>query len=66
MGTDADQATSYDYPVHAGPVYKITPIQLMASQNFHVSVNYLSATVDITNEGRIGIILGGFLYRLSQ
>lgn len=66
MATDADQATVYDYATHAGPVYKITPIQLMANQNFNVSVNYPGATVNITNAGRIGVILGGFMYRLSQ
>lgn len=66
MATDADQATVFDYPTHAGPVYKITPVQLMANQNFSVTLNYPSATVDITNAGVIGIILGGFLYRMSQ
>jgi len=66
MGTDADQQFAYDYATHAGPIYKITPVQLMANQNFNVSLNYPSATVDITNAGKIGIILGGFSYRLSQ
>lgn len=66
MTTDADQASVYDYATHAGPVYNITPIQLMANQNFDVTLNFPSATVDINNNARIGIILGGFMYRLSQ
>lgn len=64
--TATDQQWAYDYATNAGPIYKITPVQLMANQNFNVSLNYPSAAVDITNAGRIGIILGGFSYRLSQ
>lgn len=65
MTTDADQATVFDYATAAGPIYRITPVKLMANQNFAVTVNFDSA-VPVNNAGRIGIVLGGYLYRLSQ
>jgi hypothetical protein len=65
MGTDADQSVVFDYATHAGPVRRITPIKLMANQNFAVTLNFDSA-ISVDSDARVGIILGGFLYRLSQ
>lgn len=56
-----------DYATFAGPTYEITPIELVPNQNFTVTLNWptpvpLPSGID----GRIGVILSGFQYRLSQ
>ena len=56
-----------DYAVFTGPVYQITPVRLIPTQNFNVSLNWATAVALPSGvNGRIGVILGGFLYRLSQ
>lgn len=66
-GNNADAATNsmVDYATFAGPLYEIVPYRLIPTQNFNVSLNWPTA-VTITAQSRIGVILGGFLYRLSQ
>ena len=54
-----------DYAVHCGRYYSITPVKLPSNQNFNVSINF-NALVTTTVAGRIGVILDGFQYRLSQ
>lgn len=54
-----------DYSVHGGKYYGITPVKLPTTQNFDVSLNFPTA-IAITVAGTIGVILDGFLYRLSQ
>jgi hypothetical protein len=56
-----------DYAVHCGRYYAITPVKLTANQNFRVTINYpVAVATPSTVAGRIGVILDGFLYRLSQ
>lgn len=54
-----------DYARHAGRYYSITPVKIPANQNFRVTINY-PALAPIAVAGKIGVILDGFLYRLSQ
>lgn len=54
-----------DYAVHGGKYYSITPVKLPTTQNFNVSANFPTA-IPINVNGTIGVILDGFLYRLSQ
>ncbi len=54
-----------DYAVHSGKYYSITPVKLPTTQNFNVTLNFPTA-VAINVDGTIGVILDGFLYRLSQ
>lgn len=54
-----------DYAVHAGRYYTITPVKIPKNQNFNVTLNF-PAAVGISVAGTIGVILDGFLYRLSQ
>lgn len=63
----ADGQSMVDYATFAGPVYSISPVRLTSNQNFKVTLNWPAAVpLPSTNEGRIGVILGGFQYRLSQ
>jgi len=65
-GEVADQAITADYASFGGPVYEmIPPILLVPSQNFNVTLNW-PAAVAISLAGRIGINMGGILYRNSQ
>jgi hypothetical protein len=48
-----------------GKVYETIPIAIPQSQNFSVSLNFASA-VSVQNGARIGVILNGVYYRLSQ
>lgn len=60
------QATSISYASFGGPTYQLQPnILLTPSQNFIVTLNWPTA-VAISAAGRIGINLGGVLYRNSQ
>lgn len=54
-----------DYAVHSGRYYSITPVKLPSNQNFNVSLNFPTA-IAVNAAGRIGVILDGFQYRLSQ
>lgn len=54
-----------DYARHAGRYYSITPVKIPANQNFRVTLNYPTAAA-VAVAGKIGVILDGFLYRLSQ
>lgn len=56
-----------DYASFCGEPYRFTPVLLEPNQNFHVSLNWPTAVaLPSTVAGRIGIILDGDLYRLSQ
>ncbi|MEE9119412.1 MAG: hypothetical protein V3U02_12575 [Calditrichia bacterium] len=68
LGGYADHGTgafSSTYSTGAGKLYEITPVKLVANQNFNVTVNFPVATA-IVVAGNIGVILNGFQYRLSQ
>lgn len=54
-----------DYAKHSGRYYSITPVKLPANQNFNVTLNFPVA-IAASATGTIGVILDGFLYRLSQ
>ncbi len=65
-GTNAAAiGTAVDYAVHSGRYYSITPVKLPSNQNFNVSLNF-PAVIATSVAGRIGVILDGFQYRLSQ
>lgn len=61
----ATQTAFIDYAKHAGRYYSITPVKLPANQNFNVTLNFPTA-IAASVAGTIGVILDGFLYRLSQ
>lgn len=62
----ASRVTVIDYASWGGPVYMMAPpILLVPTQNFQVSVNWPTA-VAISVAGRMGVNLGGILYRNSQ
>lgn len=71
-GSDAAATTTaavsnvIDYAVFAGPIYEIVPYRLIPTQNFSVTLRFPNGQVPVTADSRIGIVLGGFLYRLSQ
>lgn len=68
-GTPAAAAIQgVDYAVWAGPVYNIVPLRLISQQNFRVDVNFANGVVALpsTVDGRIGVRLNGFRYRLAQ
>lgn len=54
-----------DYAKSAGRYYSITPVKIPANQNFNVSLNFPTA-IAASVAGTVGVILDGFLYRLSQ
>jgi len=54
-----------DYMTTTGRYYSITPVRIPANQNFNVTLNFPTA-IAVTTAGKIGVILDGFLYRLSQ
>jgi hypothetical protein len=62
-----DETTFIEYAVHCGKYYAITPVKIPRNQNFNVTLNF-PALIPLVGEadGRIGVILDGFLYRLSQ
>lgn len=62
----ASRVTIVDYASFAGPVYELaSPILLVPTQNFQVTLNWPTA-VATTVAGRIGVNLGGLMYRNSQ
>jgi hypothetical protein len=65
-GEVADSSIRVDYASFGGPVYELEPhILLVPTQNFTVTLNWPTA-VGISVAGRIGVNLGGILYRNSQ
>lgn len=63
--TAATTNNNVDYARSQGRYYAITPLKIPASQNFDVTINW--ETVQAATDGaRIGVILDGYLYRLSQ
>jgi hypothetical protein len=63
----ANQLTRVGYASFAGDAYLITPIRLVSNQNFNVTLNWPTAVaLPSTVAGRIGVVLNGVLYRLSQ
>lgn len=66
-GDPAVTYQAYDYAVHCGKYYAITPVKIPRNQNFSVALTFPVAIPAAGGEGgRIGCILDGFLYRLSQ
>ena len=56
-----------DYATFAGPVKQITPVLLEPTQNFSVTLRWPTAVaLPSTVAGRIGVILEGEQYKLSQ
>jgi len=67
IGTNATPiGTLVDYATHSGRYYSITPVKLPSNQNFNVTLNFTPAVIPTLTDGRIGVILDGFQYRLSQ
>lgn len=63
----ADGQSMIDYATFAGPIYQISPVRLTSNQNFKVSLNWPTGVpLPSGVNGRIGVILMGFQYRLSQ
>jgi len=59
--------TAVDYATFAGPIYNISPVRLTSNQNFDVTLRWPTALpLPSLNDARIGVILMGFQYRLSQ
>lgn len=63
-GTVANQ-TDVAFARGVGKVYEVIPIAIPQNQNFQVSLNYATAQT-VATAGRIGVILNGSYYRLSQ
>lgn len=57
--------TFVDYAVSCGRYYSITPVKIPANQNFNVTLNF-PAVIATAVDATVGVILDGFLYRLSQ
>lgn len=65
-GEVADSSIRVDYASFGGPTYELVPnILLVPTQNFKVTLNW-PAAVPISIASRIGIQMGGVLYRNSQ
>lgn len=63
----ASQKSVINYGTHCGKYYSITPVKVPANQNFNVTLNFPAAIPTPSGQdARIGVILDGFLYRLSQ
>lgn len=67
-GADNNSQVSGDYAVFTGRPYQINPwILLTPTQNFNVTLNFPTAVALPSGvNARIGIVLDGILYRLSQ
>jgi hypothetical protein len=61
----ADLHSQIDYAVFAGEPYDLDPKWLEPNQNFSVSLHFPTTTA-INANARVGVILDGFQYRLSQ
>lgn len=69
MGTGSAGSHATNYASFCGPLYEITPVKIVANQNFNVTLNFPTTAAispTQTSAARLGVILGGFLYRLSQ
>ena len=70
VADNGGQTLSTGYSVMTGRVYEITPVRLISNQNFNVTINFnnlaTNPALPLLGGFRIGVILGGFLYRLSQ
>lgn len=64
----AGQATRLAYAAIKGPVYRLSPADLLleANQNFQVTLNWPEGAQAITNPARVFCVLDGILYRASQ
>jgi len=67
-GNNADAATNslVDYARFGGFPYEVVPYRLIPTQNFVVRLRFDNGVVPITADSRIGVVLNGYLYRLSQ
>jgi len=63
--TGADMQTQIGYSSFAGAEFKIAELAIPSNQNFNFSMHW-PALVPITNAGRIGVYLNGWLTRNSQ
>lgn len=61
----AANQTDVSFARSVGKVYSVIPIAIPQNQNFLVTLNWATA-VSATANGRIGVILNGNYYRLSQ
>jgi hypothetical protein len=61
----AANQTDVSFARGVGKVYSVIPIAIPQNQNFQVSLNWAVA-VAATANGRIGVLLNGNYYRLSQ
>jgi len=61
----AGRVTTVDAPILVGQVCRIKPIMIPSNETFSVSLNWPVA-VPISANARIGVRLGGNLYRRSQ
>lgn len=66
--TTAGVGQQIDYAVFAGAIYNIVPLRLISQQNFRVDLVFSNGAVALpsTVDGRIGVQLNGFRYRLAQ
>jgi len=63
----AAQGSQIDYATGAGRIYDIVPLRLISQQNFTIRLRFGTAIATPSgNDGRIGVALGGFRYRLAQ
>lgn len=64
----AAQGSQIDYSSGAGRIYDIVPLRLISQQNFVIRIRFDNGVVATPsgNDGRIGVALGGFRYRLAQ
>lgn len=62
------QATRLAFANIKGPVYRISPADLLleANQNFQLSLNWPEGAQAITNPARVFAVLDGLLYRQAQ
>lgn len=66
--SDSTRALSMDYATFGGRPYFVDPwVLITPTQNFNVRLQWASAvSLPSGTDGRIGIVLDGILYRLSQ
>jgi hypothetical protein len=69
LGPNVNAATLsqvVDYASFDGRYYSITPFMIPSNQNFDVTLNWPTPVAVTGETDRIGVILDGFEYRLSQ
>ena len=63
----ANAGSQIDYATGAGRIYDLVPLRLISQQNFTVRIRFSAVVATPSgNDGRIGVALGGFRYRLAQ